>query len=135
MRCCISVDSITTMSDTHSRHTIRSLPLLTTRYCPSCYRVSRKSVCLCAGLSPGSLCTVYREIFHWCRIRTERAGLGRGGRGRSERGQSGERSEERGLGAGHSTARPSQLRPLTLTSLLQNAFLYTIITYIWRHEE
>ena len=106
MRCCISVDSITTMSDTHSRHTIRSLPLLTTRYCPSCYRVSRKSVCLCAGLSPGSLCTVYREIFHWCRIRTERAGLGRGGRGRSERGQSGERSEERGLGAGHSTARP-----------------------------
>ena len=82
--CCISVDSITTMSEVSSSlrcHVTHLMPHsqspLLTQYFTSCYPISRKlesgDWCLCTGLSLGSLCTVYREIFHWCRqrIRTE----------------------------------------------------------------
>ena len=92
--CCISVDSITTMSEVsgslrgHLTHLMpHSQSPLLTRYLQVViqYHVKLESGdgCLCTGLSLGSLCTVYREIFGWCRqrIRTElrrqRAGSGR----------------------------------------------------------
>ena len=60
------------------------------------------------------------------------AGAG-GGAASADRAERGVRSG--GWGRDTPLPGPGQLRPLTLTSLLQNAFLYTIITYISRHEE